>query len=213
MKIKLDGEPLEVNVPNNIIMEDLILLIRDTYIDPVLMISAILLNGMELREEDWLVPIATLRGELEFSSDTPQNYIKERFANSVIAIATCYSVFRNARKSFESGDNVDGSRKLIDGVKALQAFVDWYKVILQLIDESIRSEFSIEPEIQSLLKAANQVVDYQLHQSFWAIGETLKNGMEPALDTLENRLRQLQRRYKEIIERPQSLGNQIEVRH
>ena len=83
----------------------------------------------------------------------------------------------------------DGNRQLVRAVNTLQAFFEWYSTLLEIVPEDERPQFVLDQEINSVSTVCKKICQQQLYQSWWALGETLENELEPALDVMEDRCR------------------------
>lgn len=167
-------------------MSDLVELIKAS-IDPDHMITALLLDGKELSDELWFAPTTSLgTAILEVETDTPGRYVTARLADAPDVVQACYLQFRDARKTFQEGKTREGNQKLVKGVHTLRAFFEWYATIYQLIPVERRKPFDMNPLVEEILKVCSNICQQQLYQSWWALGESIKNELEPKLDRLED---------------------------
>ena len=158
-----------------------------TSIDPDHMITGILLDGREMEDGDWEAALNQYETSIfEIETGTPDSFVKIRLANSAGVIQSCYMLFRETRKCFQEGRMQDGNQQLLQAVNTLQAFFEWYGTLLELTEESQRAQFDITTQVDAIGEICQKICQQQLYQSWWALGETLQNELEPKLDGLEN---------------------------
>ena len=168
---------------------DLVELIKTT-IDPDHMIVSIMLDGQDLQEQQWSAsPSQFETAILEVETDTIDNYVASRLSQAPAIIGTCYTQFRGARKSFQSGDMMSGNKQMVEAVNALKAFFEWYGTILQLVDDNRQRILDLTSQVEDIAESCKKICQQQLYQSWWALGETLEKEFEPKLDRLEDEVR------------------------
>ena len=187
--IIINGQEAGINSTGLNSIAEVVELIKGT-IDPAHMITDILLDGKQLGEADWTANISSFpTAILEVETGLPENYVGDRLTLSPQVVQACFLAFREARKSFQEGRMKEGNTKLVQAVAALKAFFEWYATLLNLLPEPSRAAFSLEDSIGGLMTSSKKICQQQMYQSWWAIGETIKNEVEPELDKLEDRCR------------------------
>lgn len=185
MKIKINGEFIEVPLEGVSKISDLLELLR-AYIDPEHIVVAVSLNGRELTDSEWnKAPASFADGSLELKSDLVDNYIKGRISEAPNVVQACFIQFRDARKTFQQGDSTKANQKLTVAVGTLKAFFEWYDTIMQLVDEPKRTSLNVEKFTTKITTACTKICDQQLHQAWWETAQTIEDSLEPALDELE----------------------------
>lgn len=165
---------------------DLIELIK-TDIDPDHMITGILLDGRELEEGDWEATLNRFETSIfEVETGTPESFVEIRLANAAGIVQQCFMLFREGRKCFQDGRMQEGNQNLLQAVNTLQAFFEWYGTLLDLVAEDKRSQFDISEHVNEIGEVCKKICQQQLYQSWWALGETLLQELEPKLDQLED---------------------------
>jgi hypothetical protein len=189
VSVVINGSPSAINGDSLPRMTDLIEVIKDT-IDPNHMITEILIDGRDLSEGDWVaLPKSLGNVTLEVSTDTPRRYIEGRIVLAPTVIDNCFLYFRETRKAFQAGDSRVGNEILRAAVQNLSAFIDWYKGLLELMNDSDRRRYSIESQVREITPVLQSICNQQLSQSWWATGQTIERELEPKLDKLEGHLR------------------------
>jgi hypothetical protein len=189
----INGEESGIRTEGLNTVADLIELIK-TVIDPEHMITALLLDGNELKETDWAAGINNFKDSvLEVQTGAPRQFVADRLAESSGIVGKCFIVFRNCRKLFQDGKMEEGNRQLVEAVSALKAFFEWYSTIMALVPQNERSQYDITEHVNALSEACKKICQQQLYQSWWALGETLKDELEPRLDKLEDQCRKFAR--------------------
>lgn len=184
--VRINGSDAGLNSTQLVKVTDLIELIKTT-IDPDHMIVSLLLNGKPLEDGDWNAGLSQYGTAIfEVETDTPENFVRSRFSQAADVVKTCYLEFRDARKSFQGGEMLDGNQKLARAVNTARAFFDWYGTILQLIPAERRGRYDISKQVEEISEVCKRICQQQLYQSWWALGETLEKELEPKLDKLED---------------------------
>ena len=117
------------------------------------------------------------------------SFVQSRMEAAPDIVNACLNEFREARKSFQLGDMQDANKKLTQATTTLQAFFEWFASLIDLVPEEHRSSYDINPEVEEISGICKQICQQQLYQSWWALGESLKNDLEPKLDELETACR------------------------
>lgn len=170
---------------------DLVEVIKD-HIDPGHMITALEVNGRPLADEEWeLSPRHFGEATVEISTGTPGSYIADRIPMAPEIIDTCFLMFRETRKAFTEGNSEGGNELLQAAVNNFQAFVRWYRTMLELMPGDQRLRCSIDDEVRVMTPTLERICTQQLTQSWRATGDTIFRELEPQLDTLHSRLRSI----------------------
>lgn len=193
VSVRINGSESAIQ-PNRLQkVTDLVELIKSS-IDPEHIITQFLIDGRELTEQEWSGTLNQFETSIiEFETGTPETFVQERFASSADVVGTCYLEFRDARKSFQSGDMANGNQRLVQAVNTARAFFDWYGTLLQLLPEAKRGQYDINPQVREITEICKRICQQQLYQSWWALGETLEKELEPKLDKLEDFCRTFRR--------------------
>ncbi|MGI6524380.1 MAG: hypothetical protein ACOX2O_03680 [Bdellovibrionota bacterium] len=186
MRITINGIENEFKTDSLVRFTDLIELIKTT-IDPEHMITDLILDGRELTDSDWASPMSQIEGrDLVISTGTPSDFVNSRFCIAAPVLRECYIKFRNARKDFQSGKMQGGNQILSEAVHTLQAFFQWYASIVELIPDSEKERYNIDKQVSDISDICKKICQHQLYQSWWALGEVIKNELEPKIDELED---------------------------
>ncbi len=186
MKVKINGTETELKIDDNAKFTDLIELVKMS-IDPEEIITEILINGEEVPEEKWQMNAAQLcDDQLEVTTGSPSEYVSEKLASAASVLRTCYSAFRSARKDFQAGKMEPANRSLVEAVKTLNTFFGWYGTMIELVPEADREKYNIHTQVVEISDICKKICQHQLYQSWWALGETLENELEPKIDELED---------------------------
>ena len=193
MIVKINGRETSINTTGLQRMTDFVELVK-SIIDPEHMITALLADGQELSENDWIASVSQFDGAtVEIETGKPEEYVYRRLETSADIISQCYMAFRTARKDFQAGAMQEANRKLLSGVNTLREFFSWYGTLLELLDVEKRKAFDISEPVREITETCKTLCQQQLYQSWWAIGETLEKKLEPELDKLEDFCRKMTR--------------------
>jgi hypothetical protein len=165
---------------------DMVELIKGT-IDPEHMITSLLVNGRELQDHEWsAAPKQFGTAVIEVLTGSPREFVSERLAQSAEVVRSTFIEFRDARKLFQAAQTADGNKKLITAVNTLKAFFEWYGTMMELVPVNDRPRYEIMKNVEEISATCKKICQQQLYQSWWALGETIANELEPQLDKLED---------------------------
>jgi hypothetical protein len=126
VQVRVNGQGLGLPVERVQTFADLIELVKSS-IDPEHMVTEILLDGRDMRDEEWMMAPSQLQGEvLDFASGRPDIYVSDRIQEASSVVRSCFFEFRDARKGFQDGDSVMGNKRLKVAVDTLKAFFERY---------------------------------------------------------------------------------------
>lgn len=193
VSVRINGEDAPFATTGLLKISDIVELIKAN-IDPEHMITAILIDGRDFKDEDWTASTGKYgTAIIEVETGTPEAFVNERMAQSSGVVRNCYMQFREARKSFQDGDMNTGNQKLVNAVGTAKAFFEWYGTILELVPVDKRPYYDISPQVTEITTICKSICQQQLYQSWWALGETLEKELEPRLDKLEDHMRKFAR--------------------
>jgi hypothetical protein len=173
VSVRIDGEQSTISGEHLPRLIDLIEVIKD-HIVPGHMITALRIDGRAVSDEDWEISPRYLGGTtLEVTTGTPTQYLKEKVSAAPEVIDNCYLMFRATRKAFIDGDSQSANQLLRAAVDNLQAFVSWYRTMLELMPEDQRLRFGIDPEITEMGETLERICMQQLTQSWKLTGDTI----------------------------------------
>lgn len=184
---------ITVRVDNNLVetdpnlvrtMGDLVETIKSN-LSPETIISSIKLSGKDLTENDWRTPIAVQQqSTIEFSTCGKFEYLADRLALAPIHLDELMKDFTNAKDNFRTGDTKSANKLFAGGVTGLKAFFEWYLSILELTGND-RERGNFESELQTTLNSCELMLQQQLYNSWWALGETVDKKLVPSLERLK----------------------------
>jgi len=187
--VRINGEDAPIQTQGLNSFGDMIELVKST-IDPDHMITGILVDGEELSDEDWSAsPSRFSTSIIEVITGTPSDFVSSRIVESPKIVQACFLQFREARKLFQEGESKEANQLLGAAVNTFQAFFEWYSSLLDLMPEQQRADLDITEVVNEISAICKNICQQQLYQSWWALGETIQNELEPKLDKLETRCR------------------------
>lgn len=182
--VRINGEDSGLSTAGLSRVTDVVELIKNT-IDPDHMIVTILLDGRELDEEDWTAPISSVATSIfEIETGTPESFVASRMEIAPGILDSTLQAFQSSRESFKDGKMNEGNLRLKDAVTTLQAFFEWYTSMVNLVPEEQKADFDLGVELDDVVETCKKICQQQLYQSWWALGETLENELEPRLGQL-----------------------------
>jgi len=197
LRVLINGDEAQLDVSSVPRFSDLIELIKAN-IDPDHMITAILLDGREVTDDEWFRNITQLGdATVEIATGRPDEYVTTRISEASKVVRSCFLEFRDARKGFQDGDMQIGNRRLKVAVDTLRAFFEWYGTLLQLVPEDKRDCVDISPQVRDISETCKKICQQQLYQSWWALGESIEKDLEPKLDKLEDACRKAAKQMQE----------------
>lgn len=186
IQVTLDGSPLEMNLQQTKTMPELVELIKST-IDPQSVISSILINGHELSDVDWRVPL-NVQGDavVEFGTKSKDDFVSDRVEKSLLYVDHIINEFAHTRSCFQEGLSKEGNQALVTAVDDMRAFLNWYCTLLAMLPVgSSENQYKLFiHQIDEIKRTCEQLIQQQLYQSWWALGETIQTRLEPQLESL-----------------------------
>ena len=190
--VKVDGQILPLEMSGIRTMGELVELVKMN-IDPDAVISGMIIAGRELNEADWRAPLSVQGSNiLEIATSTKDQFLRERLEQAPVFVEQIINEFCDCRKKFRDGAQADGYALMGTAVKDLNAFFKWYSIVLETSVE-VKDQFDrvIGPQLNTLTKICEQLVQQQLYNSWFAIGDTIEGQLEPELRNLKQSLEQL----------------------
>ena len=185
LKVIIDGQPFSADISALRTLGELVELIKAS-IDPDSIIVGMLIEGRHLSESDWRAPLS-VQGEstLEVETGGKREFAVDRIASSDVVLAEIIEEFKAAKDNFRNGVTMDANSTLQQAVEDLRAFLDWYQTLLAILEEDQDvNKQPFEASIGDIASTCEQLVQQQLYQSWWALGETLETKLEPQLEGL-----------------------------
>ena len=186
IKVKVDGSDWTQDLAAARTMSELIELVKAS-IDPDNIITSITINGTDPVESDWRVAL-TVQGDstVEISTGSKGSYINERLGTAVLITEQLINEFTRARSLYQEGISKDGNTAFGRSVNDLKVFLEWYYSVLALVPgaQSAREEF--RTRVSEVTSICEQLFQQQLYQSWWALGQTIQNQLEPKLGSLRD---------------------------
>jgi hypothetical protein len=198
MQVKINAQESNLPVALSTKFSDFVELVK-SIIDPDHMITDIKIDGGNIFLDNWLLPLQSVSDSngralnettiIEVETDLPVKYVYTQLSKCPRAVQACYLEFRDARKTFQSGDSQLGNKKLLGASQTLKAFFDWYITLLQITPEEFRSLINLETHAEEILSVCKRICELQLYRSWWPLSEIIEKELEPKLDTLEDKCR------------------------
>jgi hypothetical protein len=184
--VRLNGSEFTAPVSGLRNIAEVVELIKAS-IDPDSIIVDLQLNGKALQEPDWQSSLAAHQTSvLEVVTGGKEEFVADRLAKSPEIVDMVLNRFQDARNSFTTGNVSAGNTALGGALRDLRAFLDWYNTVLQMMPAHWQShKDSFLSQISTLNKTCEEMMQQQLYQSWWAIGETIQNKLAPQLGDLK----------------------------
>ena len=189
VSVRINGEDSSIRTDGLSQFTDVVELIKSV-IDPEHIITGILIDGRELEETDWVAnPSQFSTSIVEVLTDTAENFVTFRLCNAAEVVRECALQFVDAREKFQAGNMQDANQSLGTAVNTLQAFFEWYGTLMELLSPADQAKFDLTQPVEEISEVCKRICQQQLYQSWWALGETLQNDLEPKLEGLERTCR------------------------
>ncbi len=186
VQIKINGVDTAIAHSSYSRFTEVIELIKSV-IDPDHIITDIKIDGADPSELQWQGVVSQLGTSiLEIETGEVSNYIAQKMAVTSTIIDEIYLLFRQARKSYHTGNSFEGNKALAQAVKAAKAFFEWYYAMLNLVPTSQKSFYNIEDQVRDIAETCQRICTQQLYQNWKGIADTIENELEPKLDKLES---------------------------
>jgi len=191
-QIQLNGQQSGLKASTLPRMTDVVELIKSS-IDPTHVITALRINGRDLTESEWIAAPTQFSSTdiLEVVTTTPQEFLRDRTEATPNLIENTFILFRSARQSFQAGMNDEGNKILMIGVRDLKAFFEWYGLLQAVVPAADKAKYDITKQVTELTTICHEICQQQMYQSWWALGKTIQEKLEPVLDSLELYFRKL----------------------
>lgn len=183
--VRIDNNQALQNIGAINSMPDLVEYIKAS-IDPDRIITSLAINGRELSDIDWRVPLV-VQGDslLEVLTGSRNDYVKDRLVFAGECFSQILGEFTEASAAFFKGESVAGNTLFAQAVEDLRAFFEWYNTVLLLLpDGSVAPREEFIERIQRVTSVCETLLQQQLYQSWWALSQTIKNQLEPQLQEL-----------------------------
>lgn len=186
VSVLVDGEEHFAGQSGARSMDELIELVKAS-IDPDAMITGILLSGQKLSDQDWTRPVMTMNGEtLEIITGTKEDFVQERLATSPEVVQHLISLLEETANLFEVSASFEGSEKFKKAIDEFQAFLGWFSTLFSLKPVALDGkEDAFVTIVTALTTTSEELLQQQLHQSWWAISETIRRTLIPQLREME----------------------------
>jgi hypothetical protein len=185
VKVKVNGNDHYASNCEANTLADLIEVVQAS-IDPDTIMTEILLDGKNLEQIEWRQSVNSNSGRvLEIRTGTRDDYVRGRLNNAPEVLNQITVEFVNAKKSFDAGIPSEASTELARAVRDLQAFVEWYNAILSVEpNKYLDARNKFNNCIEDISQVCETLVQQQMYQAWWAIGDTLGERLGPQLESL-----------------------------
>ncbi len=186
LQIQLNGQQSGLRAAALPRMTDVVELIKNS-IDPQHIITDLKINGRDMTEAEWQGAPTQFQATdiLEVATATPSEFVRQRTEVTPNLIENTFILFRSARQSFQAGDNDEGNKILSVAVRDLKAFFEWYALLQAVVPVADRAKYDIKTQVECITESCKEICQQQMYQSWWALGKSIQEKLEPALDSLE----------------------------
>ncbi|MDD2943326.1 MAG: hypothetical protein PHC51_10225 [bacterium] len=166
-------------------MGDLVEFIKAT-IDPDKMIVSLSLDGKNLSENDWRMPISVHpNSRLQVETGDKSVYLADRLVLAPDYLEVIISEFAEVAELFNQGKNFQANDIFSRAIDDLNAFMGWYTSLFALDASLEAAELdNISHRIEALTKICEQLIQQMLHY-FWSnVSKSLTEQLIPSLREL-----------------------------
>ncbi len=184
--VKVDGQNFAADIASVGTMGDLIELVKAS-IDPDTIITQMTLEGKPLADSDWRSPLHSYaESTLEIATGEKGQYVVERMSMAADYVTQIVQEFMQSAGDYRDGKNEEANTMLAGAVDDLLAFVNWYLTLLSVDPDGLLAEIEqFNTHIQSIQEICQQLLQQQMFQSWWALGETIQAKLIPELESLK----------------------------
>ncbi|MCB0345919.1 MAG: hypothetical protein KDD66_12440 [Bdellovibrionales bacterium] len=198
VRVKINGEQELSDIGTINTMADLVELIK-AQIDPDSIITSLVLEGKELSDADWRVPLS-VQGDamLEVTTGSKEDYVSERLSQAGGYLEQIAEQLQVSAQLFRQGSNEDANNSFSQSMDDLKAFFNWYSAVLQVLAETAEQDVnSYSEKITPILQISEEIVQHQLHQSWILMADVIDGKLVPHLEEIRSFCLSLQSKYCE----------------
>ncbi len=185
MNVTIDGQKFGLDLSRMHMIGELVELIKAT-IDPDSIITSLSLDGRPLSDADWKTSLSAFAGRtLEVSTGGKDAYINERLRAADAYLGQIAAQFSEVSQLYLNGAAEEANRRFGMPLNDLVAFVDWYASVLAMAPEKFGvQQDEYRKRIEAIKETCDSIVQQQMFQAWFIVGETLRTKLIPALEEL-----------------------------
>ncbi len=186
IRLMVDGQDWSSKISGVRTMPELVELVKAN-IDPEKIVTAMAINGQNLTDADWRAPLV-VQGEsqMEILTGSKESYVQDRLGVAISVVEEIIEEFHRARSLYQDGVSREGNMSFSKAVGDLRAFFNWYFSVLDLANTKAESQKeTFKSQVSEISSVCEQMLQQQMYQSWWALGQTLEAKLEPQLGTLK----------------------------
>ncbi|MCB0359477.1 MAG: hypothetical protein KDD44_07565 [Bdellovibrionales bacterium] len=183
--VRINGEESLPSIDRIGTMGDLVEFVKAN-IDPDEIIVGLQLQGKDLSDADWRVPLS-VQGDavLDVTTGTRGEYLDDRLKSAPEILEAIVTQLAESREFFQNGNNERGNELFSKTADDMRAFFGWYSSVLSLLpDHADQHTEAMNQVVEAVGETCEKLVQQQLYHSWWALGETIESRLEPQLGEL-----------------------------
>lgn len=187
LRVKINGEQELADIGAINTMADLVELIKSN-IDPDSIITSLTLEGRELSDADWRVPLS-VQGDalLEVTTGSKEEYVSERLSHAGGYLEQIISQLQTSAAAYREGKNEDANNIFSQTMDDLKAFFNWYGAVLYVLAETAEEDVKDYGEnIEPIVEISEEIVQHQLHQSWVLMADVIENKLITRLEKIND---------------------------
>lgn len=183
--LTVDGSNFPVNPGSVKTIAELVELVKAS-IDPESIITSVVIDGNELTESDWRVPLSVHgNSAVAINSGSRMEYVHRRMETAPIYVERIGESFLKSANLLRNGDITGGNTEYAKAVGDFKAFVSWYDTLLKMMPVKAEGELEkYNATIRDITDVCEQLVQQQLYKAWWAIADTVEKRLLPELSAL-----------------------------
>lgn len=186
VQVSVNGMPMPADLAGLRTMGDIIELVKAN-VDPEQIVTGVFVDGDPICEADWRSPLVTLGNRnVDIKTGTKEFFANERLQVAGGIVDSIMEGFGKAQQAFLTGNNRDGNLSFAQAIEDLSAFLNWYLTVLSVDQaQAVAQRTAFGLIIKDIQTTCEQMMQQQLYQSWWALGESIRMRLEPQLQRVK----------------------------
>lgn len=185
LEVTIDGGTSIGHLGDIKTMGDLVEFIKAT-IDPDKMIVSLSLDGKNLSENDWRMPISVHpNSRLQVETGDKAVYLADRLVLAPDYLEVIMSEFSEVAELFNQGKNFQANDIFSRAIDDLNAFMSWYTSLFALDASLEAAELNnVSQRVEGLAKICEELIQQMLHHFWGNVSKNLTEQLIPSLREL-----------------------------
>lgn len=196
VRVKIDGQEELQDIGSTNTMADLVELVK-AHIDPDSIITSLKLEGRELADADWRVPLS-VQGDalLEVTTGSKEEYVSDRLNQAQEYLEQILGEIAASVVAYRQGSDEEANNTFSQAMGDLKAFFTWFGAVLEVLSETAHEDVQIySDKISPVLQICEEIVQHQLHQDWSRMADSIEGRLVPELRSIQDFCRTLAAKY------------------